>query len=110
MDIARLNKRVTFQRSTVITDGIGNHRNVWADYYTCSATISDESGDEERDAGEKLYRETLSVTVRYCRTASGIMPSDYRLVIDDIPYDINSVDHFAYRKRMLRFRCRRVRR
>ena len=108
MDIALLNKRVTFQQRTLVTDEIGNHRNVWADYYTCSATISEESGDEERDAGQKNYTDTLSVTIRCCRKSSAVTPSEYRLVIDGVPYDITSVDHFSYRNRMLKFRCRRV--
>lgn len=110
MNIALLNKRVTFQRSAVVTDEIGNHRNAWVDYYTCYATISDESGDEERDAGQKNYTDTLSATVRYCRKLSAITPSDYRLFIDGIPYDITSVDHFSYKKQMLKFKCRRARR
>lgn len=108
MDIARLNKRVTFQRSTLVTDEIGNHRNTWTDYFSCSATISEESGEEERDAGQKNYTDTLSVTVRYCRKIAAITPSEYRIVIDGTPYDISSVDHFLYRNQMLKFRCRRM--
>ena len=108
MDITLLNKRVTFQQSSVITDEIGNHKSAWVDYYTCYATISEESGDEERDAGQKNYTDTISVTVRYCKMSSAIMPSNYRLVIDGIPYDITSVDHFSYKNVMLKFRCRRM--
>lgn len=109
MNIALLNKRITFQQSVVLTDEIGNHYNSWADYYTCSATISEESGDEERDAGQKNYTDTLSVTVRCCRLSQAVTPSHYRIVIDDVPYDISSVDHFSYKNEMLKFRCRRVR-
>lgn len=108
MDISLLNRRVTFQQATVVTDAIGNRRNTWTDYYTCSATISDEGGDEERDAGQKNYTDTLSVTVRWCRRASAVTPSEYRLVINDILYDITSVDHYSYKNQMLKFRCRRA--
>ncbi len=109
MDIALLNKRVSFQKSVIHTDEIGNHSNSWEDYYTCSSTISEESGDEERDAGQKNYTDTLSVTVRYCRKSSAITPSEYRVTIDGIPYDITSVDHYSHKHEMLKFRCRRVR-
>ena len=44
MDIALLNKKVTFQANELVTDEIGNHSNVWTDHYTCMATISGEAG------------------------------------------------------------------
>ena len=108
MDIALLNKRVVFQKSVLVTDEIGNRRNDWANWYSCMATVSEESGDEERDAGQKNYTDTLSVTVRYCRRSSAVTPSEYRLLIDGRPYDITSVDHYSYKNRMLKFRCRRL--
>ena len=39
MDIGLLNEKVTFQKNTVITDSIGNHKNGWEDFYTCHTTI-----------------------------------------------------------------------
>ena len=33
MDIGLLNEKVTFQKNTVITDSIGNHKNGWEDLY-----------------------------------------------------------------------------
>ena len=108
MDIVRLNKRVLFQKSILVIDEIGNRRNEWANWYSCMATISEESGDEERDAGQKNYTDTLSVTVRYCRRTSAVTPSEYRLLIGDTPYDISSVEHYSYKNKMLKFRCRRM--
>ena len=32
MDIGLLNEKVTFQKNTVITDSIGNHKNGWEDF------------------------------------------------------------------------------
>ena len=54
MDIGLLNEKVTFQKNTVITDSIGNHKNGWEDFYTCHATIGGEgmaSSKEKEDAG-----------------------------------------------------------
>ena len=42
MDVALLNERVTFQKNEAVVDGVGNHMNVWTDYYTCAATIGGE--------------------------------------------------------------------
>ena len=51
MEIALLNVKVTFQKNSVVSDSIGNRKNVWEDYYTCHATVSGESGQERATAG-----------------------------------------------------------
>lgn len=110
MKVSRLNKRVMFQKNVTITDAIGNHKSEWAPYYTCSATISGESGDEERDAGTVVDNVDLSVTVRYCRKSAAITTTGYRLQIDNDNYDIVSIDHFSHKHQALKFKCRKVRR
>ena len=35
--IEKLNERITIEKSTVVTDKVGNHRNAWVDYYTYGA-------------------------------------------------------------------------
>ena len=47
MEIALLNVKVTFQKNSVVSDSIGNRKNVWEDYYTCHATVSGEGGQEK---------------------------------------------------------------
>ena len=42
MEIDLLNVKVTFQKNSVVSDSIGNRKNVWEDYYTCHATVSGE--------------------------------------------------------------------
>ena len=34
MEIALLNEKVTFQKNSVVSDSIGNRKNVWEDCYT----------------------------------------------------------------------------
>ena len=51
MNIELLNVRIYIQKNEVISDAIGNRRNVWKDYYTCYATVSAEAGKESTDAG-----------------------------------------------------------
>ena len=110
MNISRLNKVVTFQKCDLMTDSIGNHTNTWTDYYSCRATISVESGDEDRDAGTKNENVDLSVTVRWCSKTRDVTSTGYRLVIDGDLYDISGVDHFSYKNKALKFKCRKVRR
>ena len=39
MNIAAMNVRICFQKSSVVTDEIGNHTNEWVDYFSCYATV-----------------------------------------------------------------------
>lgn len=47
MDIAAMNERILIQKSTVVTDRIGNRTNGWSDFYSCFATISDSTGQKQ---------------------------------------------------------------
>ena len=51
MKIELLNVRIQIQKNSVVVDKYGNHKNEWAPYYSCSATVSSESPKEETDAG-----------------------------------------------------------
>ena len=108
MDIAMLNEKVTFQKNGVVTDRIGNHTNAWTDYYTCSATISGENGREEQDAGRTVEHPDMSVTIRWCRKAAAITEDGYRILFHGQLYDIIGIDHFSYKKKALKFRCRKA--
>lgn len=110
MKIALLNKKVTFQANELVTDELGNHSNVWTDYYTCMATISGEGGDEERDAGVLNDKVDLNITVRYSSKTKVITTTGYRVILDDELYDITAIDHFSYTNKALKFKCRKVRR
>ena len=46
MEVSLLNVKITFQKNAVAVDGIGNHKNTWADYYSCHATVSGEAGKQ----------------------------------------------------------------
>ena len=113
MDVALLNERVTFQRNEAVVDGVGNHGNVWTDYYTCAATIGGEglaSSGEAQEAGMTVEDVSMTVTVRYCRKAVDIMSTRYRVLFRGEIYDIVNVDHMNFKKKSLKFTCRKVRR
>lgn len=110
MDIALLNERVTFQKNGVTVDRIGNHINGWTDFYSCAATISGESGTESAGAGGTQDHTDMAVTIRWCRKASEITMTGFRLIFHGDIYDIVSVDHMNYKKKCLKFRCRKEQR
>ena len=113
MEVSLLDVRITFQKNGVAVDGIGNHKNTWADYYSCHATVSGEAGrqtSESETAGIVADESDISFTVRWCRKASVMDSTGYRVVFGGELYNILAIDHMNYKKKCLKFKCRKARR
>lgn len=110
MDIALMNVRIMFQKNVIKTDEIGNHTNTWEDYYSCYATVSGEGGTEKTAAGLVVDDSDISFSVRYCRLVSKIESTGYRILFNGSIYNILSIDHMNYKRKSVKFKCRKVRR
>lgn len=110
MEIALLNTRITFQKNETVVDDIGNHTNGWEDYYNCHATVSGEGGTETSVAGIIVDNSDVSFTVRFCKKALAVTNTGYRILFDGEIYDIQAVDHMNYKKKCLKFKCKKERR
>ncbi len=110
MEVALLNVKIVFQKNEVVVDAIGNHTSKWVDYYSCHATVSGEGGSEKSVAGLVVADSDVAFTVRYCRKAAEITMDGYRVVFGDALYNIVSIDHMNYKKKVLKFKCEKVRR
>lgn len=113
MEVSLFNVKIIFQKNAVAVDSIGNHKNTWADYYSCHATVSGEAGTQTSEAdvaGTVADESDISFTVRYCKKASAVDSTGYRVVFGGELYDILAVDHMNYKKKCLKFKCRKARR
>lgn len=110
MEIALLNVKVTFQKNSVVSDAIGNRKNVWEDYYSCHATVSGEGGQEKAAAGLTAAESDIAFTVRFCKRAAEVTADGFRILFGGEVYNIVAVDHMNYRKKALKFRCEKARR
>ena len=113
LNVSLMNEKVTFQKNTVITDAIGNHKNGWEVFYICHATIGGEgmaSSKEKEEAGTIVEDVGMTVTIRYCKKASEIGSTTHRIIFKGEIYDITNVDHTNFKKKCLKFSCRKVRR
>ena len=113
MDVAALRSKVTFQKNETVTDKYGNHKNAWTDYYTCFATIGGEglaSSKEDEVAGITVEDYSMTVSVRYCRKAAAIDSTHFRVMFMGEIYNIVNIDHMNFRKKSLKFTCRKERR
>lgn len=107
MDIALLNVRITVQKNSVVVDSIGNHKNVWADWYSCYATVSGESPSESTDAGVIVDNSKLDFTLRWCGKVSEMTSTGFRVMYNDEIYDILGIDHMNFRKKSVKVKCQR---
>ncbi len=110
MDISLLNVWITFQKNETVSDAIGNHKNVWADYYSCRATASGESPKEDTAAGTVVDNGKIDYTVRWCRKISMVDSDRYRVVCGGETYNILGIDHKNFKKRSVKLKCQKVRR
>ena len=110
MNIPLLNRMITVQKQTAVTDDIGNHTNAWTDYYSCHATISNETNSEDEVAGVTVDNTNTDFTVRWCSLFSAITATEYRVVMDGEIFDILSVDHMNFKRKSIKLRCRKARR
>lgn len=110
MEIALLNVRINIQKQETQVDRIGNHTNVWRDYFSCYATVSGEGGTETAVAGLTVDDSDLSFTVRYSRKTSVVDVIGYRILFGDGIYNILAIDHMNYKRKCMKFKCQKVRR
>lgn len=110
MNVALLNVRITIQKNEAVVDNIGNHKNVWNDYYSCYATVSGEGGSEKSVAGLIVDDSDISFTVRFCNKLKNIESTMYRVTFNDELYSIVSIDHMNFKKKCLKIKCLKVRR
>ena len=107
MDISALNCRITFQKSVSECDEVGNYTLQWENYFSCYATISNPSGGEN-EKGDVSENESLSFTVRYCKKATAVNSSEYRISFNDKTYNIKYVDLMGLKKKSIKFKTELV--
>ena len=107
--IEKLNERITIEKSTVVADKVGNHRNTGEEYFTCFAYASTYQAQEEE--GEvTAEQKSVVFTVRWCSETRGLTSTGYRIHFREQLYNIESVDPMNYQKKILKIHCRLERR
>lgn len=110
MKVSLLNERITIEKSKIEVDKIGNHKNVWSKYYSCYATISSESPQEETSSGAIWDESKIDFTIRYSKEVSVLSSTCYRVIFHNDIYEIEGIDHMNYRKKSLKLHCKRCER
>ena len=113
MDIGAMNEKITIQKNVPTVDAIGNHREVWTDYYTCHATVSGEESSvssEAETAGQRVEKGKIAFTVRWCQALVSLTSTEYRISFRGDLYNITGIDHMNFKKKSLKIMCMKARR
>lgn len=104
MNIARMNERITFQKNSVEVDAVGNHKNVWKDYFSCFTYASTLQTAES--TGEVTTEErSVTFCCRYCSELACVSSTGYRILFHGEIYNIRSVDMMNYQREELKFQA-----
>jgi SPP1 family predicted phage head-tail adaptor len=108
MNIAFLSEQILLQKVSITSDEIGNRISSWQDYFACCATVSAVSPKEEAVAGVIWDESAIDFTVRWCTEIDPLNSKEYRVIFRDQIYSIEGIDHMNYKKKAVKFHCRRV--
>ena len=107
MDISKLRSRITIQQAVVQKDAIGNHTNVWKDFWSCAAYANPAFGKEYGAAGQTLGSDTLVFEVRWCERLRDLDSTKFRILFGGSIYNIVTVDDVQFRHEKLKLTAQR---
>ena len=106
MHIARLKVRITIEKATVKVDEIGNYTNGWEEYYSCYAYPDTYMVDESQ--GKVDYEnQTIAFTVRFCKQTKALSSVGFRVRLQDMTFNIASIDMMNYNNSEIKIRCKK---
>lgn len=91
MEIGLLNQRIAILENTVKVDGIGNHKTVSEEIYSCWASVSVKNSVENSDNGTTKEFVSLEFIVRQTLESLRISTSLNKLRFKGLVYDINGI-------------------
>lgn len=102
IDTGELNQRITFQKYSDNSDGIGNQiPETTESYYSCWSYVHGLSGREYWSARESHEENTLSFKVRFCRKLAKINKTDYFIEYKGKIYDITDINNLQAKDSIL---------
>lgn len=104
MEIGDLRHRITFQKLVTTVNDSGFEDNVWEDYKTIWAALSNLHGREYYAAAAVQVENTVKFTIRYLPDIDTAMRISFR----DKSYDIKAIDNIRYQNRFIEIKAQEV--
>ncbi|AND85565.1 phage head closure protein [Clostridium tyrobutyricum] len=104
MRTEELKHKIIFQKLTATTNENGFEVEVWEDYSTVWAEVSNLMGREYFAAAAGQAEKTVKFTIRYLQ---GIT-DDMRILFEDKQYNITFIDNIKYRNKYIEIKALEV--
>ena len=109
----KLNKRITFQKFTTITNDYGYEINEWSDFKTVWADVTNLSGREYFAAMQVQAEKTVKFTIRYTKDIDETMNIKFgKKTVGteeiDIIFNITSIDNIKYDNKFIEIKAMAV--
>lgn len=104
MVIADLRHRITFQKFTTAVNENGFEEEVWQDYKTVWASVSNLSGREYYQAAAIKAERTVKFLVRYIEDIDTSM----KIFFKDKQYNITSIDNMKYANKYIEIKAMEI--
>lgn len=101
MDIGELRHRITFQKQTLQINENGFEEEVWKDYKTVWASVSNLSGREYFKAAAIQKENTVKIRIRYMDS----LDTSMQILFNEKRYNITSIDNIKYEKRYIEIKA-----
>lgn len=104
MAIGDLRRRITFQKLTTLINENGFEEEIWQDYKTVWASVSNLFGREYYQAAAIQAEKTVKFLIRYIE---GI-DTDMRILFNDKQYNITSINNMKYANKYIEIKTLEV--
>ena len=104
MRTEELRHKIILQKLTTSTNENGFEEEVWEDYLTVWAAVSNLYGREFFQAAALQAEKTVKFTIRHLSNISG----DMRILFEGKQYNITSIDNIKYRNRYMEIKTLEV--
>ncbi|APM39930.1 phage head closure protein [Clostridium kluyveri] len=104
MRTEELRHKITLQKLTTSTNENGFEEEVWEDYLTVWAAVSNLYGREYFEAAAVQAEETVKFTIRFIKDINESMMILFR----DKQYNITSIDNIKYRNKYMEIKALEV--
>lgn len=104
MRTEELKHKITFQNLTIDTNENGFEEEVWQDYLTVWAAVTNLIGREYFAAAAVQAEKTVKFTIRYLQ---GIT-DDMRILFEDKQYNITFIDNIKYKNKYIEIKALEV--
>ena len=109
MDAGTYRKRIVIEQCEgYTTDDVGNQIIQYVEFFACYAYANAISGTEYWQASQVQAENTVTMTTRWHEKLKSINTKDFRIRMDGIVYNIESIDNVMFKNETVKFRCSRL--